>query len=117
MSSPPAKFTLRFRNARTHEMLGVLAERWGMSRNQLAEEMLERELQAAALLLEQDLTGTLEALRNYRRGEHLDGAIAAFAHAEAYEDDPVRAQLVDVRAQMADSAHLQDAFGIAQAFA
>jgi hypothetical protein len=44
---------------------------WGISKNQLAEEMLERELQAAALLLERDLTGTLELLHNYRKDEHL----------------------------------------------
>lgn len=90
-------------------MLGLLAERRGVSKNQLAEEMLERELQAAALLLEQDLTGTLELLRGYRREEHLERAIADFAHAEAYEQDPIKARMVP-------APHTRDAYGVAEAF-
>lgn len=46
--SDQAKFTLRFHNRRTHELLGVIAEKIGVSKNQLAEQMLERELSAAA---------------------------------------------------------------------
>jgi hypothetical protein len=107
MSAP--KFTLRFRNSRNHEILGLLAERRGVSKNQLAEEMLERELQAAALLLEQDLTGTLELLRSYRPEDHLQHAIADFAQAEAYERDPIRTRLVQ-------TPSTQDAFGVAEAF-
>jgi hypothetical protein len=103
------KFTLRFHNRTNHEILGLLAERYGVTKNQLAEEMLERELQAAALLLEQDLTGTLALLRNYRRDEHLEGAIEAFAHAEAYEDDPIKTHIVQ-------TSRVQDAYGVAEAF-
>jgi predicted HicB family RNase H-like nuclease len=53
MSDPNTpKFTLRFHKPGNHELLGLLAERYGVSKNQLAEDMLERELQAAALLPE-----------------------------------------------------------------
>jgi hypothetical protein len=104
------KFTLRFRNRRTHEILGLLAERFGISKNQLAEEMLERELQAAALLLERDLTGTIELLRRYRKDEHLQSAIAEVARAEAEEDDPLPTKMLT-------SAHTVDAYGVADAFA
>lgn len=108
MSSTALKFTLRFRNRQTHEILGLLAERRGVSKNQLAEEMIEREVQAAALLLADDLTGTLELLRGYRREAHLEQAIADFAHAEAYREDPIKTSLVRSSAD--------DAFGISQAF-
>jgi hypothetical protein len=103
------KFTLRFRNNKTHEILGLLAERFGVSKNQLAEEMLERELQAAALLLERDLTGTLELLRNYRKDEHLESAIAEIARAEAHEDDPLPTKMLTATRTL-------DAYGITDAF-
>jgi hypothetical protein len=109
MSPAAPKFTLRFRNRQTHQILGLLAERRGVSKNQLAEEMIEREVQAAALLLAEDLTGTLDLLRGYRREDHLEQAIADFAHAEAYEEDPIKTSLVRSSAD--------DAFGISQAFA
>lgn len=108
-TTAPPKFTLRFRNRSNHEILGLLAERYGVTKNQLAEEMLERELQAAALLLEQDLTGTLALLRNYRRDEHLQQAIADFAEAEANEEEPIKAR-------MAESQRPRDAYGVAEAF-
>jgi hypothetical protein len=104
------KFTLRFRNTRTHEILGLLAERFGISKNQLAEEMLERELQAAALLLERDLTGTLELLRRYNREEQVEGYIQAFAEGEAYGDDPLRTRFRET------PGFEQDVFGIAGVF-
>jgi hypothetical protein len=103
------KFTLRFHNRTNHEILGLLAERYGVTKNQLAEEMLERELQAAALLLEEDLTGTLALLRNYRREEHLEGAVDAVAHAEAYDDDPIKTRV-------ATTVRSADAYGISASF-
>jgi len=105
-----SKFTLRFHNSATHDMLGLVADRLGVSKNQLAEEMLDRELRAASLLLEQDLTGTLELLRNYRTDERQNADIEAIAHAEAYEHDPLRSRRVD-------SATYADAYGIAGMFA
>ena len=88
------KFTLRFHDRMTHELLGVVADRFGMSKNQLAEEMLGRELQAAALYLESDLIDTVERLRSYRREDRLDQDIQAVAEAEAYHPDPVRSRMV-----------------------
>lgn len=44
-------------------------------------------------LTEQDLNGTIDLLRSYRKDEHLEQAIADIAHAEAYED-PLRASQV-----------------------
>jgi hypothetical protein len=104
------KFTLRFHRAANHELLSLLADRRGISKNQLAEEMLERELRAGALLLERDLTGTLDALRRYRRDTHLQRAIDEVAHAEAYEDDPLVTRAAGERPA-------DDAYGIADAFA
>ncbi len=104
------KFTLRFRSPRTHEMLGVVADELGMSKNQLAEEMLERELQAAALSLEHDLAGTLALLHSYNREEHLEGYIRAFAEGEAYGDDPLRSRFRET------PGFGRDIFGIADVF-
>jgi hypothetical protein len=108
-ASTAPKFTLRFRNQRNHDILGLLAERYGVSKNQLAEEMLERELQAAALLLETDLTGTLMLLKRYRRDEHLPDAIAEFARAEADEEDPIKTRMVS-------PVLTEDVYGVASAF-
>lgn len=108
--SDKAKFTLRFQDSRTHELLGVVAAEMGVSKNQLAEQMLARELSAAALLLESDLVDTIALLREYDREEHLDRDIQAFAEAEAYERDPLRSRMVE-------GDHLRDLLGVADAFA
>lgn len=104
-----AKFTLRFRNERTHALLGAVADQLGLSKNRLAEQMLERELEAAALLVERDLEGTLRQLHAYRREERLEDDIDAFATAEAYSEDPLKAR-------MAEPAELADAYGVMEAF-
>lgn len=104
----PPRLTLRFHDAKNSEILGLLAERYGVSKNKLAEEMLARELQAAALLLEGDVTGTVEQLCRYRNDEHLPRAIAEVAHAEAHEDDPIRTRMAFTPEQ--------DPYGIIQAF-
>ncbi len=107
--SDAPKFTLRFHRSANHRLLGLLAERYGVSKNQLAEEMLERELQAAALLLERDLTGTLALLRRYRADKHLEQAIDEVARAEAHEDDPIHTRI-------ATTPSMRDVYGIADAF-
>jgi hypothetical protein len=104
------KFTLRFHSQVNHRLLGLLAERYGVSKNQLAEEMLERELRAAALLLERDLTGTLALLRRYRSSEHLQQAIDEVARAEAHEEEPVPTRV-------AATLSARDVYGITDAFA
>lgn len=103
------KFTLRFRNPRNHELLGFVAERFGVTKNQLAEEMLERELSAAALFLERDLAGTLDVLRSYRRDEQMDSDIQAFAEGEAYGDDPLKSRMLE-------HGGPKDALGVLDAF-
>jgi hypothetical protein len=104
------KFTLRFRSARTHEMLGLVADELGMSKNQLAEQMLERELEAAALSLEQDLAGSLALVRSYNRDADVEGHIQAFAEGEAFGEDPVRSRARDT------GVFGHDALGIADVF-
>jgi hypothetical protein len=108
-TTAPAKFTLRFRDPKTHEVLGVLAERYGVSKNQLAEELLRRELQAAALLLEADLSDTLELLRSYSLSDHLEQDIADFAEGESFQADPIKARMVE-------TADERDPLGVLAAF-
>jgi hypothetical protein len=109
MSETITKFTLRFHNARTHELLGLVADRYGVSKNQLAEEMLERELEAAALLVERELSSTLQSLREYRRDERLAEDIQAVAEAEVYGADPLKSRA-------AEPLEVADVFGAMEAF-
>src|SRR3954452_494803 len=44
------KFTLRLEHPETHELLRLLAGRWGVSMNRLAEDILQRGLRLGALL-------------------------------------------------------------------
>ncbi len=101
------KFTLRFRDNKSHEVLGIVAERYGVSKNQLLLDMIERELQVAALGVELDLAGTLDLLQGYSLEEHLADAIEAVAQGEAHAQDPLTARRVDSD---------RDAFGILEAF-
>lgn len=71
--------------------------------------MLERELEAAALLVERDLDGTLRQLHGYRRDDQLENGIAAFAEGEALGDDPLRARMVE-------APKLADAYGVMESF-
>jgi hypothetical protein len=92
-------------------MLGVVAEQFGMSKNRLAEQMLERELQAAALSLEQDLAGTMDLLRRYNRTTDAERHILAFGEGEAFGDDPLRS-----RSTAANDEVGVDPFGITDVF-
>jgi hypothetical protein len=109
MSETAPKFTLRFHSRRHHALLGLVADSFGVSKNELAEELLGRELEAAALLIERDLDETVRLLSGYRRSESLDDDIAAFAEAEVSARDPLRARMVE-------DADSDDAFGVAAAF-
>lgn len=102
---PRTVFPLRFESERTREMLRLVAEQRGTSMNQLAEEMIERELEVLALGLEVSLTRTMELLASYR-GEGRTEAWDAFAEGEG-QPDPVRTTRKHPDA---------DRFGIAQAF-
>lgn len=109
MATDVAKFTLRFQNRQTHELLGLVADQLGISKNRLAEEMLARELEVAALLVEQDLGDTLRRLHEYRRDERLADDVKAFAEGEAFAEDPLRVR-------MTGPGELGDAFGVMQSF-
>lgn len=102
---PRPVFPLRFENERTRDMLRLVAEQRGTSMNQLAEEMIERELEVLALGLEVGLTRTMELLASYR-GEGRAEAWDAFAEGEGLPD-PVRTKRTHQET---------DRFGIAQAF-
>jgi hypothetical protein len=104
-----AKFTLRFQKQRNHDLLGIVADRFEVSKNTLAEEMLERELETAALLVELDLDDTLRRLQEYDREERREEDIATFAEGEAFGDDPLQARMVDM-------GRLGDAFGVLESF-
>lgn len=103
-SSRPS-FPLRFEHERTRELLRVVAERQQTSMNQLAEEMIERELDVMALGLEVTMSRTIELLRGYR-GDLGQASWTAFAEAEGLPE-PITARRVE-----AD----QDPFGVARAF-
>ncbi len=99
-------FTLRFEKEETHQLLAFVSSRLGISMNELAEKMIENELQVASLALQEDLTHTLGLLANYRGDT--DANIARIAHAEIAYPDPVRARMVGTS---------EDPLGIAHAFA
>lgn len=101
-------FTLRFEDEGTHEALRLVADHYGMSMNRLAQEMLSRELRAAVLIVEKDLSETLQAVRAYR-GEGLDEDLAAFAEAEVTEEDPIQTQM--------EILTMADSLGISRIFA
>jgi hypothetical protein len=108
MPAKSPKFTLRFQREETHDLLRMVADRFGVSMNTLAEEMISRELQAIGLSIEQDLYGTLDLIQRYR-GEDAQAGFEAFAHAEVVEDDPLRSH-------MAGPTRATDSFGVAAAF-
>ena len=103
-----SKLTLRLRDERTNELLALIAGHYGISKNQLIEQLLERELQAAAMVIEHDLSTTIEQLRGYRAAEHQRAAIDAVAQAEGSEPDPMQARRVTVPG--ADALGILDTF-------
>lgn len=103
-SSRPS-FPLRFAHERTRELLRVVAERQQTSMNQLAEEMIERELEVMALGLEVTMSRTIELLRDYRT-DLGQASWDAFAEGEGLPE-PITARRVE-----AD----HDPFGVARAF-
>lgn len=103
-SSRPS-FPLRFEHERTRELLRLIADRQQTSMNQLAEEMIERELDVFALGLEVTMSRTIDLLRGYRveRGQE---SWDAFAEAEGLPE-PITARRIDPD---------EDPFGVARAF-
>ncbi len=74
--------------------------------NELAEHMIEIQLDHLARGLGEDRSQTMRVLRDYR-GQGGHAAWVAFAHAEGTLDDPIKARKVED----------DDPFGIAAAFA
>lgn len=103
--SSRSSFPLRFEHERTRELLRLVAERQQTSMNQLAEEMIERELEVMALGLEVTMSRTIELLRDYRGGLG-EESWSTFAEAEGLPE-PVIARRVGPD---------QDPFGVARAF-
>ncbi len=103
--SSRSSFPLRFEHERTRELLRVVAERQQTSMNQLAEEMIERELEVMALGLEVTMSRTIELLRGYR-GDLGRASWNAFAESEG-QPEPITARRVETD---------QDPFGVARAF-
>jgi hypothetical protein len=102
------KLTLRLHDERLGELLALVATRHGISKNQLIEQLLARDLQAAAMVIEHDLATTIEQLRRYRAGDQQAAAIDVVAAGEAITPDPMQARRVDAG---------RDAFGILDVFA
>jgi len=78
--------------------------------NELAEAMIENEISAASIALQEDLTHTLGLLAAYQGDPAAD--VARFAAAEVSEADPVRAR---ISGSSADALGLTDIFASARA--
>ncbi len=98
-------FPLRFTNPNTREQLRIVAEQLGTSMNRLAEGMIERELAAISLALEDELEDTLRRLRELRPSD-IEASLVAWAEAEG-QADPISAQM---------AVHHDDPYEIAAAF-
>ena len=108
MPSSRSSFPLRFHDDLTLPILRVVAKARGVSINTLIEDMVARELPREVQLVENDLTETLDALRNYKGTFEDDWA--AFAEAEGAIDDPIKATRVELDA-------VNDPLGVNSVFA
>lgn len=82
-------FPLRFRKERIRALVRELAEREGISQNELLEQAAEHEVIARGALLADDLQASLEQLRSATKLAHADivnRSIVAFAEGEATAD-------------------------------
>jgi len=93
MAKGRSSFPLRFNDDLTPRVLRVVAKARHVSMNTLIEEMIARELPREVELVENELSGTLDALRAYK-GKFEDDW-AAFAKAEGEVGDPIQAEQVD----------------------
>jgi hypothetical protein len=93
MTTSKSSFPLRFHDELTLRVLRVVAKARRVSINALIEEMVERELPREVELIENELSGTLEALRAYRG--KFDDDWEAFARAEGQVEDPIQATQVE----------------------
>ena len=87
-------FPLRFRNEQIRALVREVAQREGISQNELLEQAAEHEVIARGALLAHDLEASLERLRsatNTARADLVERSIAEFSRGEA-RSDPLRAR-------------------------
>ncbi len=102
-----ARLTLRLHDELLSELLTVVAKHYGVAKNQLIEQLLERDLRAAAMVIEQDLLSTIELLHRYRASDQQTATIDLVVAGEGAERDPMQARRVTAG---------EDTFGILGAF-
>lgn len=101
-----SNFPLRLHDEMMIRMLRLVAKEKGVSMNALIERMIEHELPRQIEAIELEMSGTLEALREYKGDVAADWDV--FARAEAYVADPLQARQVDT---------VHDPLGISAVFA
>ena len=89
-----AVLTLHFRNEETPRDLERAAEVLGVSKDELAEVAIERELAAVGAGLEGRLARALDRLKSYGPDD-LERDIREFARSEVEFEDPLQARLVE----------------------
>ena len=102
MSKRRRSFTIRFEDQATHALLALLASRFDVSMNSLAETIIRNGIGDLALVLEEDLAHTLARLADYRG--HPASDVARFAEAEVAHHDPLTARMVAPRRDPHDIA-------------
>lgn len=99
-------FPLRFTHDRLRELVRVVAEREGISQNELLEQAAEHEVVARGALLADDLEASAAQLRaatGPMAAERIESSIAAFVEGEA-RPDPVRPRRIIRGAHPAEAA-------------
>jgi hypothetical protein len=94
-------FPLRFTHERLRELVRVVAERDGISQNELLEQAAEHEVIARGGLLADELEAVAAQLRTLTgplSEERIEASLAAFAEAEALAD-PLRPRRVTRQAE------------------
>jgi hypothetical protein len=93
---PRPTFPLRFTQERVRDLVRIVAEREGISQNELLEQAAEHEVIARGALLADELEATAAALRAVTvsaMAKDVEASITAFAEAEALPD-PLRARRI-----------------------
>lgn len=96
-------FPLRLRNDRLRELVRIVAERDGVSQNELLEQAAEHEVIARGALLADELetsAARLRAVRAATMATLVEASVAEFAKAEALAD-PLRPRRIERPAEQA----------------
>ena len=98
---PRSTFPLRFRKDRVRELVRVVAEREGISQNELLEQAAEHEVLARGALLADELEASAARLRAVTATAHdelVERSISEFVVAEGLPE-PLRARQISRRPQ------------------